>query len=87
MQVLFAFSVFDNKANCFGRPFFVTHVGVALRGFGDEVNNSESPFNAHPEDYALYELGSWDDSDGVFKPLSKPKLISNAVPLLKVSVK
>lgn len=59
-------SVRDRAADTFGRPFFVAALGAAIRAFSDEVNR-ESADNAifhHPEDFDLYEVGSFDDDTG-----------------------
>lgn len=56
----------DRAADVFGQPIFVASLGVALRSFSDEVNNKESNINKHPDDYDLYELGEFDDNEGLF---------------------
>ena len=56
----------DRAADVYGQPIFVSSLGAALRSFGDEVNNKESVFSKHPDDYDLYELGEFDDSSAVF---------------------
>lgn len=61
---LVAVAVKDLAVGAFMRPFFVQSRGVANRSFADEVNNAESPMNKHPEDYELYELGSFDEESG-----------------------
>lgn len=61
-------SVRDSAAELFGQPFFCPSRGVALRSFADEVNRA-APDNAlcvHPDDFVLYELGSFDESTGLF---------------------
>ena len=56
------------------------HVGIAVRAFTDQVNNPQSGGDLynHPQDFALYEIGSFDDTSGVITPLSIPKLIAQA---------
>ena len=46
-------SVRDRAVDTFGQPIFVAAIGQAVRSFGDEVKNPQSPFNKHPEDYDL----------------------------------
>jgi hypothetical protein len=50
------------------RPFFMQAHGQALRSFIDEVNNSESPFHKHPEDYSLFFVGEFDETGAVLTP-------------------
>lgn len=68
-------AVKDSAADAFGRPFFVPTIGLAMRSFIDEVNNRESPFNAHPDDYTLYEIGDFDDNSGALVSLETPRQV------------
>ena len=77
MQVIV--SVKDTAAQAFGRPVFVPTVSVAVRSFRDEVNRSDSKEDMaqHPEDFELYELGSFDDSTGKVEVI-EPRLVARA---------
>ena len=68
-------AVKDSAADAFGRPFFVPTIGLAMRSFIDEVNNRESPFHAHPDDYTLYEIGEFDDNTGALVSFEFPRLV------------
>lgn len=72
-------SVKDTAAQAFTRPVFVPAVPVALRSFRDEVNRSDSKDDLamHPEDFELYEIGSFDDSTGVIEVI-EPRIIARA---------
>lgn len=66
---LFVFCVRDRASDVFGRPMFMVSTGAAVRSFSDEVNRADkdnSLYN-HPEDFDLYELGSYDDFSGLFE--------------------
>lgn len=65
MNVLIV-SVRDGASGAFGRPFFVTARGQAIRSFQDEVNRqaADNDLNKHPEDFDLYLLGAFDDNAG-----------------------
>lgn len=56
----------DECAGAFHRPFFVASVGVGVRSFTAEVNRSDenNPMFAYPNDFVLYELGTFDDETG-----------------------
>lgn len=56
----------DRAADAYSVPSFVVAVGGAIRSFGDEVNKKDTPLGQHPDDYDLFELGEFDDSDGMF---------------------
>lgn len=75
----------DSAIDAFGTPYFVTHLGSATRGLGDAVNggNADLSVSKHPEDFALYHLGSYDDGTGMFELLPTPRQIVRAVDLVK----
>lgn len=56
------FTVYDSKAEAYMQPFFMQSVGAALRAFSDTVNDPSHAFSKHPEDYILFELGTYDDA-------------------------
>jgi len=55
------FSIYDVKALAFITPFFLNNTAMAVRAFNDCAMDKGHMFNKHPEDYALYRLGVWDD--------------------------
>jgi hypothetical protein len=71
-------AVKDRAVNAFNRPIYVPTVGVAIRSFTDEVNRKDSELANHPEDYDLYELGSWDDETAIYTSLEVPRVITRA---------
>lgn len=76
-MILTVCAVYDSAIKSYGRPFFVPHVGAAIRGFSDEINNSQSDLYKHPDDYSLYELGEWDDANARFPQLlDDPRLVA-----------
>jgi len=68
-------AVRDSASGLFGQPFFVPSTAVAVRGFSDAIAKSEdnSDLVKHPEDFALFELGSFDDETGKFVNVSDPR--------------
>lgn len=61
-------AVRDRAADVFAQPVFVGSLGAAMRSFGDEINRKVegNALASHPEDYDLYHLGEYDDTDGSF---------------------
>lgn len=55
------FSVFDSKAKAFMAPFTMGTVGMALRSFEEVANNRDHLIGKHPDDFSLYEIGTFDD--------------------------
>lgn len=77
-------SVRDRAADTFGRPFFVSAVGAAIRSFADEVNRADkdNPLFNHPEDFDLYEVGSFDDDSGGLVAI-QPRMVAVGKDLVK----
>ncbi len=55
------FVVFDSKASAYLPPFFMPEAGQAVRVFSDMCNSPDHAFGKHPEDYTLFEIGTFDD--------------------------
>lgn len=64
---LLIFSIYDQKAKSWSRPHFGEKVGNVVRQFGDIASDKQHPIGQHPEDYALYQIGQWDDDKGEIK--------------------
>lgn len=78
-MIIKIFTVFDQKAEAYLPPFFMSHEGQAQRTFTDCINSPEHSFGAHPEDYTLFALGDFDDSNASFQPLSTPKSLGKGI--------
>lgn len=77
------FAVRDSAMSAFNSPFVVVSRGVAVRSFGDEVNNPQSPMNAHPADFELFHVGFFHEDSGMLVPVEHPELVVRAKDLLK----
>lgn len=73
------FAVYDQKAGAHLPPFILPTIPMAERTFGDCVNKEEHQFNAHPEDYTLIRLGTFDDETGGIDVLSVPESLGLGV--------
>lgn len=69
---LYVFSIFDSKAEVFNTPIFLPAIGQARRTFGDQVNDESSPFNKHPGDYTLFQIGTYESDNGKLTPEKTP---------------
>ena len=61
------YTVFDKAVGAYMRPFVMQSDGQAVRHFEDEVNG-DNPIAKHPEDYALFRIGMFDDQSGELIP-------------------
>ncbi len=73
-----ALSVYDEKAECFGHPFFTSAIGIATRMLSEWATNDNSIVGKHPEDFTLYQVGTWDDHSAKMESLPTPKFIVKA---------
>jgi len=77
------YSVRDNAVGSFGRPMFMRSDGEMTRSFMDEVNRDDSPIGAHPEDYALFYVGEFDEMTGKVVSPTEPHSMGLAVSYVK----
>jgi len=73
-------AVYDEAAECYGRPVVVSTRGLAVRSFRDEVNRAseDNQVYRHPEHFRLYCLAEFDDSSGAVSGLPVPELLGLA---------
>lgn len=64
----------DIKANLYFNPMFFQSLGQAERSFRDEVNRPAegNTLAAHPQDFELFQVGTFDDETCSFDLLDKP---------------
>lgn len=82
-MLLQVFSIFDSAVMTWRSPIFTRAKGEILRSFVEAVNRPDTDFAKHPEDYTLFELGTWDDDKCLFSLLKTPIPIAKAIELLK----
>lgn len=54
-------SIYDSATEAYMRPFTAQSEGQALRMFEDEARRPDSDIGRHPQDYALFIIGKFDD--------------------------
>lgn len=61
------FTVYDKVAEFHMQPFFARTNGEAIRSFSQAVNEDpqKSQIAAHPHQYELFEIGSFDEQLGL----------------------
>ncbi len=69
-MLLRAFTVYDSKVEGYLRPFFMQTPNEAIRAFTELVNDPQHQFGKHPEDYTLFEIGTFDESNGSIESIS-----------------
>jgi len=77
-MLLKMFSIYDSKAKAYFPPFLLANQAMAIRVFGDCVNDVNHAFYRNPTDYALFEVGVFDDTKGLIVPVAIPEFIGLA---------
>ena len=72
------FSVYDEKAQAYMRPFMFSTYGQATRAFSDGVNDPQSHMNKHYQDYSLYCIGEFDEETAALSPECPVVLVCRA---------
>lgn len=72
------YAIRDNQVAAFSQPFYSQTNGSALRAFSDHVNENGTPANKHPQDFDLYQLGTYDDQTGAITSMT-PVRIGSAI--------
>lgn len=67
------FSVYDNRAQVFAAPFVSVNQATAMRDFHAACNDTTSQLHNYPNDFALYEIAQFDDSNGCVEPHTTPQ--------------
>ena len=75
------YAIFDVKAEAYLPPWFLPTDGMALRAFADCVNDGDHNFGRHPNDYSLFCIGSFEDSDAEI--LSCKRSMGNGVEFIR----
>lgn len=69
---LHIFAVFDSKARTYLLPFYSPNLQVAQRHFARGVADPSLDIGQYPEDFSLWELGTFDTNTAVIVPLQQP---------------
>ena len=81
-MLLNCYTIFDLKAQVYHRPFFMRSHGEALRTFIDMATDTNTSIGQHPEDYALYCIGGFDDDRGIISATEAHHSLGKASELL-----
>lgn len=81
------FSVYDKKTAAYMQPFFQVTRGQAMRTVQDTMNDENSLIGRHPEDFALYQVGFFDDLEGVCGLQEEDRFVCNADEIVQPSLK
>lgn len=77
------FTIYDSKAETYVAPFCLLSRGEAIRAFTDTVNDQSIPPGKYPEDFSLFELGTFDETNCKFVLYSTPTSLGVGVEFVK----
>lgn len=68
-------AIYDKKAEIYGLPNFFSAIGIANRGFVDEINrpDANNTLYRHPDDFVLYHMGTYDDQKPAIVMFEHPR--------------
>lgn len=64
------YAVYDNKACCYSQPMFFHNDDVAIRVFTELAVDQSTQIGRHPDDFVLFRIGEYDDSQGLASTLA-----------------
>jgi hypothetical protein len=65
-MILKAFAFHDRKIGVYGQPFFMAHIGQAIRAAIELGEDRNTIIGRHPADYQLIQIGEYNDATGEF---------------------
>lgn len=77
------FSIYDKKAELYGNPFYFHNEPVALRNFGIICNDPQYPFQKFPDDYAIYCIGLFEETNAQIEGTEKPEKLVEVISLMR----
>lgn len=74
--------IFDVKAKFYNKPFYLPNTATAIRTFTDLANDMNTDIGKHPEDFILFEIGTYDDATATIES-TEPHVIARAHELVE----
>lgn len=66
------YAIYDSAAHVFTAPTIDISDASAVRSFQQAIANSGSVMNFKPDDFSLYQVGTFDVETGELVPLTPP---------------
>lgn len=72
-------SVFDKKTALYDSPILTQHVGTAIREWDHLRKDPQTKFGKNPEDFDLFQIGTFDPSMGTVENIIPPTHLASGV--------
>lgn len=66
------YAIYDSAAHVFTAPTIDISDASAVRSFQQAIANSGSVMNFKPDDFSLYQVGTFDVETGELEPITPP---------------
>lgn len=77
MNKMILVSLFDKKAEYFHPAYCIRNKALACRAFSDAIiNRNDSDLSNHPEDFELFQVGTFDLDKGKLESISPVSICS-----------
>jgi len=76
------FAIHDLAAGAYLPPFTLHQPAMAVRAFANMTNDITHAFGKNPEDYSLYLIGEYDDTNSKIIPYDR-ELIATGIETIK----
>lgn len=71
--------VYDIKAEIYHTPIYQPTTASGIRAFQQACEDKQSQFSIAPEDFVLFEIGTFDDATCEVKLLATPTPVAKAL--------
>lgn len=82
-MIVKCYAVLDAKISDFHLAIFDIKDEGAIRQFADAVNDKQTKWNRHPEDYSLWHIGEFDTTKGLLSG-TLPNNLVNATAIMSL---
>jgi len=81
-MILRMYSVYDIKSKIYHPPQYCHNTGHATRMFTSQFQKAGSVMHDFPNDFQIFEVGSYDDQTAELEGLKNPTLVCSVADLI-----
>ncbi|WNK14794.1 MAG: nonstructural protein [Microvirus sp.] len=78
------YSIYDAVINVTHFPFQAHNDNDAKRSLLNAATDPNSHLYNNPSDFSLYYMGTYDDQEAIFEPISTPQLVVRLAQLIAI---
>lgn len=77
------YSIYDACVDAYMQPFFRRAKGEAVREFSEACADDKSPISKYPQSFVLFQIGEFNDCNGMFTLLPAPYSLGNGLEYIR----